>query len=903
MSAQLPQQRLTVPAEVDEDDFYTMDDGSETLVTHADLEEAVENREKPHLREIQRYWVNKPYAFVVIYRNVRDSELRYIVVEPRLTDLERDIVNFFRDKLRTSLDYESVDIDSTPVERSRIIRDETLGLMKRYNLLGGERLQEASGLSDRFKQFVIEFLERQADKAEFDESVHDEAPTPRDPTTGEFQALNSTQVRRVLYYLVRDFIRFDRIDPIKQDVNIEDISCDGYNSPVFVYHSEYGQQIVSNVSFGKNDLDNFAKTLAQTAGKGISRRQPSVDATLADGSRAQLTLGTETSDRGTNFTIRQFNEIPFTPVDLINWKTFDIDQMAYLWLAIENNKSIVFAGGTASGKTTTLNAVSLFMPSTSKIVSIEDTRELEIPQANWVPRMTREAFQDDASGTIDEFDLLEDALRQRPDYVLMGEVRGEEGQTLFQMLNTGHTTYTTFHANKPREVIRRFTTDPINVSPSMFDALDVICQQESIDLSGTKVRRAREIVEINEYNASTNRFSMNDAFAWDRKNDTFRRKGKSNILEEVKNENAWSDKDLRREWNHRRLVLAYLVANNINTYAGVAATLQGYMSSKDTILALIADDELRTRIAALHQMKTININVDPEKEALIPRPRTPEDVGEEAEQVLIDTESLLVGYDSTEVNFAQTIEDMLTDDGLSAEEQQLIRELADAQTAGELPAGVDPAVTNSESVSGTGMAGLSLDRELEQLFDDGDSGEGDQMILTSDNLQRLNEQQVPASSTESRPEDDDPTMEGLDEFFEETDDEEPTPVGVDEDSAQASEPDVAVDTDADVPDPEEFAGDDADVIAPPAPDNEDDEDDGESEDGTTVDVDGDEEPGSVEGDTDDAEDLIEDAELDDPLSGEESVRTVSVDNDEDEDDGDEDDDDPNVERQDEGESE
>jgi flagellar protein FlaI len=864
MSTQLPQQRLTVPAEVNEDDFYTLDSGSETLVTHADLEEAVDNDEKPYLREVQRYWVNKPYAFVVIYRNVRDNELRYIVVEPRLSDLEHDIVNFFRDKLRTSLNYERVNIDSTPAERSRIVRDVTFGLMKRYNLLSGKWIDESPGLVNRFKRFAIDFLERQADRADFEDSVRDEAPTPRDPATGEVQTINETQVRRVLYYLVRDFIRFDQIDPIKQDVNIEDISCDGYNSTVFVYHSEYGQQIISNIGFGVDDLDNFVKTLAQSAGKGISRRQPSVDATLADGSRAQLTLGTETSDRGTNFTIRQFNEIPFTPVDLINWRTFNIDMMAYLWLSIEQNKSVIFAGGTASGKTTTLNAVSLFMPSTAKIVSIEDTRELEIPQANWIPRTTRESFQEDGSGSIDEFDLLEDALRQRPDYVIMGEVRGEEGQTLFQMLNTGHTTYTTFHANKPREVVRRFTTDPINVSPSMFDAVDIICQQESVDIGGQKVRRARELVEVNEYSASTEQFSMNNAFGWNRKTDAFRRQGKSNVLEEIKDENAWDDKDLQREWNHRRLVLAYLVEKNINTYAGVAATLQGYMSSKETILSLIADDELRKRTAALHKMKTINIDVDPEKEALIPRPRTPSGVGEEAREILSSTESLLVGYDSNEVDFAQTIDDMLTDEGgLSETDQEILRELADEGTVGELPSGFDESIVDSGSVSGTGMAGVEFDEELEDLFEEDEDqmdNEGDQLILTSENLEKLNDSQ-PESVTDDTP-DTEADMDDLDDFFQGDPDEEATPAPSDDDEDGNDDgPDVAGSPDT----PDE---DTPDVLgAAPSTDEDTDDEDGEADD--------------VEREPD--------AELDNPLDGEEDTVTVSVDSDEDGEDEDEDD--------------
>lgn len=133
--------------------------------------------------------------------------------------------------------------------------------------------------------------------------------------------------------------------------------------------------------------------------------------------------------------------------------------MAFLWLCIENHKSLIFAGGTASGKTTSLNAISLFIPSNAKIVSIEDTREVELPQRNWVASVTRPSFGQDDTGDVDEFDLLEAALRQRPDYIVMGEIRGEEGRTLFQVMSTGHTTYTTFHADSVGEVIKRFTTE------------------------------------------------------------------------------------------------------------------------------------------------------------------------------------------------------------------------------------------------------------------------------------------------------------------------------------------------------------------------------------------------------------------------------------------------------------
>jgi len=200
---------------------------------------------------------------------------------------------------------------------------------------------------------------------------------------------------------------------------VEDISVDGYNQPVFTYHGDY-EQIISNIFHGRDELDDFVVKLAQRSGKGISKRQPQVDCTLPDGSRAQLTLGEEVSDHGTNYTIRQFKDVPFTPVDLVCWNTFSLDQMAFLWLCIENHKSLIFAGGTASGKTTSLNAVSLFIPSGAKIVSIEDTREVELPQRNWIASVTRPSFSEDDTGDVDEFDLLEAALRQRPDYIVMG---------------------------------------------------------------------------------------------------------------------------------------------------------------------------------------------------------------------------------------------------------------------------------------------------------------------------------------------------------------------------------------------------------------------------------------------------------------------------------------------------
>jgi len=452
--------------------------------------------------------------------------------------------------------------------------------------------------------------------------------------------LNDYQVEKLLYALRRDFIGYERIDGIKHDVNVEDISCDGYNSRVFVYHSDY-EQIISNVSHGEEELDDFVVKLAQRSGKGISKRRPQVDATLPDGSRAQLTLGREVSDHGTNYTIRQFKDVPFTPVDLINWKTFSLEEMAFLWLCIENDKSLIFAGGTASGKTTSLNAVSLFIPSNAKIVSIEDTREVELPQRNWVASVTRPSFTDDDGGDVDEFDLLEAALRQRPDYIVMGEIRGEEGRTLFQVMSTGHTTYTTFHADSVGEVLKRFTTDPINVSKTMFTALDLVSIQTSTRVQGDKVRRNKSLTEINHYDAENDEINVQDVYQWQAEGDEFLKMGSSNTLEEIKFDRGWDHGELQDELSKRRVVLAYLIDRGLNTYTQVAATLQAFINDEETILALMARDELERSLEDLREMESVKIDVDPEKEEMVPRPSPGEEIREECAEILAEAEEEL----------------------------------------------------------------------------------------------------------------------------------------------------------------------------------------------------------------------------------------------------------------------
>ena len=630
---------LAVRAGLEEDAFFTRPDGTSTVATRYDLERAVPESEKPHLEELERYWVNEPYAFVVVFRSVRENERKYYLVEPLLTPIEHELRAFLADKLRTTISYaDEGGPGDDKTDRRAAVEAQLRTLLERYDLV-----RKPTRGSDGLLGTVASLFGASEDDGDggADEAGSDGVRPERAILASDPETLNDRQVERLRYYLTRDFVGYERIDGIKRDSAVEDISCNGYDSPAFVYHADHGQ-LVTNVRHGTGELDEFVVTLAQRSGAGISKRRPQVDATLPDGSRAQLTLGREVADRGTNYTIRQFTDVPFTPIDLVNWHTFSLEQMALLWLAIENRKSLLVAGGTASGKTTTLNAISLFIPSSTKVVSIEDTRELELPQRNWIASVTRPSFAD-GGNEVDEFDLLEATLRQRPDHLLMGEVRGEEGRTLFQIMSTGHTTHTTFHADSVDEVLRRFTTAPIDVSKTMFTALDLVAIQTQTSVDGRTVRRNRTLTEINRYDAERDEINVSDVYRWRAETDEFRQVGASSVLEEIAFDRGWSEERLERALFERRVVLAYLVANGIDGYADVAAAVQAFMNDPSRVLSLVANGELESRLPALRNLESVSIDVDPETEVRTARPkpsartkRMAADVLERAEESLFE---------------------------------------------------------------------------------------------------------------------------------------------------------------------------------------------------------------------------------------------------------------------------
>ncbi|MFB6256438.1 MAG: secretion system protein E, partial [Haloplanus sp.] len=327
LDAVVDERTVDVDEDIDEDAFFETEFGSTTVTNRYDMEKTVPMEKKMHFEEVDRYWVNRPYAYVVIFRSRKENEKKYYVVQPHTTPIEDDLLDFLQAKLQSAIKYADVEVASGLDERERVIKDETYALLERYDLYSKA---SGAGLLDTIAERVgVEDAEGATGRllsrlgwrpsVDLDEELSGLSVRP-EPALIEEDAdnLSEYQVEKLLYYLKRDFIGYERIDGIKHDINVEDISCDGYHSPVFVYHSDY-EQIISNIYHGDDELDDFVVKLAQRSGKGISKRRPQVDATLPDGSRAQLTLGKEVSDHGTNYTIRQFKDVPFTPIDLINW--------------------------------------------------------------------------------------------------------------------------------------------------------------------------------------------------------------------------------------------------------------------------------------------------------------------------------------------------------------------------------------------------------------------------------------------------------------------------------------------------------------------------------------------------------------------------------------------------------
>ncbi|MCK9292887.1 MAG: type II/IV secretion system ATPase subunit [archaeon] len=317
--------------------------------------------------------------------------------------------------------------------------------------------------------------------------------------------LNKSQKDKIVYYIIRQVSGLDKIEPLMHDNLIEDIECDGTNIPIFIVHRKYGH-IVTNIKFEtENELQQFVIKMAHLCKSYVSYASPLLDAILPDGSRVNAILTSNVATRGPTFTIRKFPQKPLTTIDIVNSGTVTSEVVAYLWTLLEFKKNMIFIGPTAGGKTTLLNVVSSFIPSAQRVVSIEDTREINLLMENWIPQITRPGFgPPDSSGKkygeVTMNDLLKESFRQRPDYLIIGEVRGEEMALMFQGMASGHCSLSTVHAKSVESLVTRLTTPPISLDMSLLTSLDIVVVTGFAGI-GEGRREVKEIDEIRGYNA------------------------------------------------------------------------------------------------------------------------------------------------------------------------------------------------------------------------------------------------------------------------------------------------------------------------------------------------------------------------------------------------------------------
>ena len=486
---------------------------------------AVKEKKPSVFREV--YPINEPYVYAAIVRQPNTQKMLYEVIEPTLLEEEETQLKEIKALLMEEITVNFKDLE-TRERAEEYLKHKVREVIKGYHL-----------------------------------KIAEEA------------------IDKFMYYIVRDFIGYGKIDPVMKDHLIEDISADGVNIPIYIWHREY-ESLPTNIIYKNvNELNSFIIRLAYLAKKNVSIASPMLDASLPDGSRIQLTYGAEVTRRGSTFTIRRFRANPLTISDLISFNTISSDLAAYFWYAIENRASILVAGGVASGKTTTLNCLSMFIKPELKIVSVEDTAELNLPHENWIPSIVRPGFlyEQKATGAITLFDLLKAAVRQRPDYIIVGEVRGEEAYTLFQAMATGHLGMSTVHAESVDAVIHRLESEPMSIPRPLLSMIDVVMIQLRTEIEGKPSRRALTVTEMVALDPKTKELLTNDVYRWDAKHDAFLYSGRSYILERNMKKLGLNTKEIQEEIHRRKTVLEWMVGNKIRRYTDVAAVIREYYAN------------------------------------------------------------------------------------------------------------------------------------------------------------------------------------------------------------------------------------------------------------------------------------------------------------------------------------
>ncbi|MCR4284775.1 MAG: type II/IV secretion system ATPase subunit [archaeon] len=477
-----------------------------------------------------RYMVIDPYVSIHIYWDEKSREVIYEVEEPLLSEGDKANLKRISDAMR-----EVVNI----------------------NMMEEEKTQENSlDYIEKTAKLIISELGLSIEQETFD---------------------------KMFYYLYRNFIGLNEIEAMIHDYYIEDIECNGVGEPIYLAHRVF-RNIKTTVKFHDLDtLSSFVEKLAQKSGKHISYSSPILDGSLPDGSRVNATYTTDISSKGPTFTIRKFTKVPWTPVQLLGFHELSPEMLAYFWIILQYQSNLMIVGGTGSGKTTLLNAIAFFIPQENRVVSIEDTREINLPRENWLPSVVRSGVTSGGVGEVDMFSLLRGSFRQNPDYVIVGEVRGIEASVLFQGMASGHASISTMHADSVDALIRRLETPPINLSPMLVNGLDVVAIVSHAIVNGRETRRLREIVEVVRVQADGTALT-NTPFSWNPADDKFYFKKESKIFEKIGEKYGIPVEELQREFNTRTKLIYSMFQKKVFGYEEVQRIFNDYKKNPQEVL-------------------------------------------------------------------------------------------------------------------------------------------------------------------------------------------------------------------------------------------------------------------------------------------------------------------------------
>ena len=493
------------------------------------------------LKVIEKYPLYEPFAHVAIVQNPKTGEYKYILDELQLDPLERSVYNRILDILLAEIESPKEEI----LDPRKFFAEEAKKIVDKYRISLGW--------------------------------------------------LPDVSWYKILYHAERDLVGFGRIDPFMRDPNIEDISCDGVTKPVYIWHRNY-ESIETNIEFENDEeLDNNVVKLVHMAGKHVSSAFPIVDASLPGKHRLAVCYRREVTPFGTAFTIRKFREDPYSIIDLINIGTFSEEMAAYFWLCLENRASIMVLGGTAAGKTTALNTLACLIRPGSKIITIEETAELNLPHENWVSLIARQSYGLGGSsvGEVSLFDLVKTSMRHRPDVLIVGEVRGQEAYVLFQALATGHGGLCTMHAENLDSAIKRLTQKPMDIAPAYIPLMNIVLSIQRVHLTkGSEKKAYRRVMNVSEI---ADYEDYRCTFRWHpTKDDHPSAFDKSVMLQGISERVGVSKKELIEEMSRRKDVLHWMRERNIRSYKDVTAIIAEYYARPKQIYEkVLAGEEVK----------------------------------------------------------------------------------------------------------------------------------------------------------------------------------------------------------------------------------------------------------------------------------------------------------------------